>query len=131
MDPNHLLLQDPSYDPYGFAKVATRTASSLAGAADACPGLVQKFFQTIFQLAESSSGLDQINQDMSLCSHSVVTSRDQVNQTLAQNVQGQWAQAVSLVASAFNVLTCHEVACAWRQPSSPKTKCILPLQALP
>ena len=56
------LLQDPSYDPYGFAKVATRTASSQAGAAAACPGNVQKFFQTIFDLGLSSSGLGQINQ---------------------------------------------------------------------
>ena len=55
-------LQDPSYDPYGFAKAATRTASSQAGAAPACAGNVQKFFQTIFQLGVSSSGLNQINQ---------------------------------------------------------------------
>ena len=60
-------LQDPSYDPYGFAKVTTRTASSESGAAPACAGNVQKFFQTIFQLGQSSSGLDQINQ-VSPCS---------------------------------------------------------------
>ena len=55
-------LQDPSYDPYGFAKVATRTASKESGSAAACAGNVQLFFQTIFQLGQSSSGLAQINQ---------------------------------------------------------------------
>ena len=90
-------MQDPSYDPYGFAKVATRTASSESGSAAACPGNVQKFFQTLFQLAKTKSGLDQINQDMSLCTDSLVTSVDQMNGTLAQFVQGQWVSAVSLL----------------------------------
>lgn len=56
------LLQDPSYDPYGFAKVATRAASSQFGAAEACPANVQKFFRTIFRIGLGSSGIDQINQ---------------------------------------------------------------------
>ena len=92
-----LTLQDPSYDPYGFAKVATRTASSEGGSAAACPANVQKFFQTIFSLANTSDGLNQINTDMNLCSDSMVSSYDQVNQTLAQYVQDQWTTAVSKV----------------------------------
>ena len=95
--PERLLLvsQDPSYDPYGFAKVATRAASSEGGSADACPSNVQDFFQTIFSLANTSDGLNQINTDMHLCSDSMVSSYDQVNQTLAQYVQMQWVSAVT------------------------------------
>lgn len=88
-------MQDPSYDPYGYAKVATRTASSQAGAAPACSRNVQKFFQTIFQLGQSPSGLDQINQEMSLCSNSLVTSYTDVNSSLAGWVQYRWINAVS------------------------------------
>lgn len=88
-------MQDPSYDPYGFAKVATRTASSEAGSAAACAANVQKFFQTLFQLAPTRAGRVQINQDLKLCTNSMVTSTDQMNQTLAQFVQGQWVSAVS------------------------------------
>ncbi len=88
-------MQDPSYDPYGFAKVATRAASSEGGSADACPSNVQDFFQTIFSLANTSDGLNQINTDMNLCSDSAVSSYDQVNQTLAQYVQMQWVSAVT------------------------------------
>lgn len=90
-----LVSQDPSYDPYGFAKVATRAASSEGGSADACPANVQEFFQTIFSLANTSDGLNQINTDMNLCSDSMVSSHDQVNQTLAQYVQMQWVFAVT------------------------------------
>ena len=90
-----LVSQDPSYDPYGFAKVATRAASSERGSADACPANVQEFFQTIFSLANTSGGLNQINTDMNLCSDSMVSSYDQVNQTLAQYVQRQWVSAVT------------------------------------
>ena len=32
------MVQDPSYDPYGYAKVATRAASAEGGAAAACAG---------------------------------------------------------------------------------------------
>ncbi len=90
-----LVSQDPSYDPYGFAKVATRAASSEGGSADACPSNVQDFFQTIFSLANTSDGLNQINTDMHLCSDSMVSSYDQVNQTLAQYIQMQWVSAVT------------------------------------
>ncbi|KAL3145923.1 hypothetical protein ABBQ38_015287 [Trebouxia sp. C0009 RCD-2024] len=84
---------DPSYDPYGFAKVATQTASSQAGAAPACSANVQKFFQTLFQLGQSPSGLDQVNQDMFLCSNSMVTSYTDVNSSLATWVQFRWTEA--------------------------------------
>ncbi len=90
-----MALQDPSYDPYGFAKVATRAASSEGGSAAACPANVQQFFQTIFSLANTPGGLEQINSDMNLCSDSMVTSHDMVNSTLAQYVQMQWVSAVS------------------------------------
>ncbi|DBA71821.1 TPA: hypothetical protein ACH3X2_010974 [Trebouxia sp. C0005] len=96
---------DPSYDPYGFAKVATRAASSEGGSADACPSNVQDFFQTIFSLANTLDGLNQINTDMQLCSDSQVSSYDQVNGTLAQYVQGQWVSAAQYNAPIANVGT--------------------------
>ncbi|DBA80617.1 hypothetical protein WJX77_006015 [Trebouxia sp. C0004] len=83
---------DPSYDPYGFAKVATRAASSEGGSAAACPANVQKFFQTIFSLGASASGRKTINTDMSLCSDSTLASDDDV-QSLALYVQNQWTTA--------------------------------------
>ncbi|DBA69290.1 TPA: hypothetical protein ACH3X2_012961 [Trebouxia sp. C0005] len=83
---------DPSYDPYGFAKVATRTASSEGGSAAACPANVQKFFQTILSLGASASGRKTINTDMSLCSDSTLASDDDV-QNLALYVQNQWTTA--------------------------------------
>lgn len=91
-----LTLQDPSYDPYGFAKVATRTASSEGGSAAACPANVQKFFQTILSLGASASGRKTINTEMSLCSDSTVASDDDA-QNLALYVQNQWTTAVSKV----------------------------------
>lgn len=115
------MLQDPSYDPYGFAKVATRTASSQAGAAPACSANVQKFFQTLFQLGQSPSGLDQVNQDMSLCSNSMVASYTDLNSSLAAWVQFRWTDAVS--SSSFimiNVITTmHHHAHALCSPISP------------
>jgi len=87
-------VQDPSYDPYGYAKVATRAASSEMGSAAACPDNVQKFFKTLFALAKNSSGLDQINADMKLCPDSMVKTYDQVNQTLAAFIQSAWTSAV-------------------------------------
>ena len=89
-------LQDPSYDPYGFAKVATRAASSEGGSAAACPANVQKFFQTIMSLGTSASGRKTINTDMSLCSDSTLASDDDVL-NLALYVQNQWTTAVSEV----------------------------------
>jgi len=89
-------LQDPSYDPYGFAKVATRAASSEGGSAAACPANVQKFFQTILSLGATASGRKTINSDMSLCSDSTLASDDDV-QNLALYVQDQWSTAVSEV----------------------------------
>lgn len=89
------LLQDPSYDPYGFAKVATRAASSEGGSAAACPANVQKFFSTILSLGSSATGRKQISTDMSLCSDSTLASDDDA-QTLALYVQNQWTTAVGL-----------------------------------
>lgn len=83
---------DPSYDPYGFAKVATRAASSEGGSAAACPANVQKFFQTIMSLGTSASGRKTINTDMSLCSDSTLASDDDVL-NLALYVQNQWTTA--------------------------------------
>jgi len=87
-------VQDPSYDPYGFAKVATRAASSEMGSAAACPENVQNFFKMLFALAKNSSGLNQINTDMNLCPDSMVKTYDQVNQTLAAFIQSAWTTAV-------------------------------------
>ncbi len=98
----HLSLQDPSYDPYGFAKVATRTASSEGGAAANCPTNVRKFFQTLSSLSDTTTGLKQINNDMSLCSDSKVESADDVG-TLAQYVQTQWVTAVSYIPHLLHV----------------------------
>ena len=89
-----LYLQDPSYDLYGFYKVATRTASSEAGSAAACPANVQKFFKTIFSLANTRGGLQQINDGLQLCRNSTVASPSDVL-ALAQFVQFQWTNAVS------------------------------------
>ena len=89
-----LLLQDPSYDPYAFAKVATRSASSEGGSAPACAANVRKFFQTIMSDNHTTSGLQQINNAMSLCSESQVESASDVL-VLANYVLYQWVSAVS------------------------------------
>lgn len=88
-------VQDPSYDLFGFAKIATRTASSQAGAAAACPTNVQKFFVTLFARAQSPAGLELINTDLNLCLKSHVGSYTQVNQTLAKYFQNLWVSGVS------------------------------------
>ena len=88
-------MQDPSYDPYGFAKTATFAASSAGGSAPACATNVQNFFQTILALAGNSTGLDDINTNMDLCPDSQVNSLDDVNSTLAKYVMTQWISAVS------------------------------------
>lgn len=100
---NHVILhhlglsvQDPSYDPYGYAKVVTRAASSIGGSTAACPGNVQKFFKTLFDLAKTQDGFQQINTAMSLCDGATVDSYDAVNQSLAQTLSSQWTQAVSI-----------------------------------
>jgi len=67
-------VQDPSFDPYAFAKVATRTASSEAGSAAACPLNVQNFFKELFALANNSTGIKTINHHMKLCSDSALKS---------------------------------------------------------
>lgn len=89
------VLQDPSYDPYGYAKVATRTASSEVGAAAACPANVQSFFKMLFTMATTKSGLQQINTQLSLCSDSQMQTADDVNTTLASFVRIAWTNAVS------------------------------------
>ena len=88
-------MQDPSYDPYGYAKVATRTASSEVGAAAACPANVQAFFKTLFTMAETESGLQDINTQLSLCDDSLVKTANDVNFTLASFVRIAWTNAVS------------------------------------
>lgn len=90
-----LHLKDPSYDPYGFAKIATRTASSEAGSAAACPTNVHKFFTTLFARAQTPEGLEQINTDLNLCRNSEVQSYGDVNATLAYYVLSSWVSAVS------------------------------------
>ena len=90
-----MVLQDPSYDPYGFAKVATQAASSKGGSAARCPSNVQKFFTTLLSLGNTPPGIEQINDDMNLCSDSAVASAADVG-NLAQFVQSQWVSAVSL-----------------------------------
>lgn len=90
-------VQDPSYDPYGYAKVATRTASSVVGAPASCPANVQAFFKTLFTMAETDSGLQDINTQLSLCSDSQVKTADDVNQTLASFVRIAWTNAVRLL----------------------------------
>lgn len=82
-------------DPYGFAKVATRAASSEMGSAAACPTNVQNFFKTIFAMANSTSGLAQIDSALNLCQDSRVTLYDDVNQMLAAFVHFSWTSAVS------------------------------------
>ena len=89
-------LQDPSYDIFGFAKIATRTASAEAGAAAACPANVQKFFSTLFARAQTDSGLQQINADLNLCQDAYVSSYADVNRTLAAYVQNTWVSGVSM-----------------------------------
>ncbi|KAL0040914.1 hypothetical protein WJX79_009751 [Trebouxia sp. C0005] len=84
---------DPSYDPYGFAKIATRTASSEAGSAAACPTNVHKFFTTLFARAQTPEGLEQINTDLNLCRNSEVQSYGDVNATLAYYVLSSWVSA--------------------------------------
>lgn len=101
-------LQDPSYDAFGFAKIATHTASSQAGAAAACPANVQKFFSSLFARAQTFSGLDQINVDLNLCHNSYVGSYSDVNQTLAAFVQSVWVSGVS-----SPLLCCCIWACIW------------------
>ena len=100
------LLQDPSYDPYGFAKVATFAASSEGGSAAACPTNVQKFFSTMLSLGSSASGRKTINTDMSLCSDSTLASDDDA-QNLALYVQNQWTTAVGLTVVTFDQCDLH------------------------
>lgn len=88
-------LQDPSYDIFGYAKIATWTASSQAGSAAACPANVQKFFATLFARAQNPAGLALINQELNLCPESYVGSYTQVNQTLAKYFQNLWVSGVS------------------------------------
>ena len=88
-----LLLQDPSYDPYAFAKVATRTASAEGGSAPACADNVRKFFQSIMSDNRTTSGLQQINSGLNLSSDSQVESAADVL-TLANYVLFQWVSAV-------------------------------------
>ena len=85
--------QDPSYDPYSFAKVATRTASTEGGAAAACASNVRKFFQTVISMNSTKSGLNQINQGLNLCSDSQVESTADVG-VLTNYVSYQWVSAV-------------------------------------
>lgn len=85
---------DPSYDPSGYAKVATRTASSLAGAAAACPVNVQNWFKMLFSMAATSSGIEQINTQLKLCSDSLMQSATDVNFTLASAVRIAWTNGV-------------------------------------
>ena len=87
-------LQDPSYDPYGFAKVATRAASTEGGSAAACVSNVRKFFQTVISMNSTRSGLNQIDQGLKLCSDSQVASTDDVG-VLTNYVSFQWVSAVS------------------------------------
>ena len=89
------VVQDPSYDPYGYAKVATRTASSEVGAAAACPANVQSFFKMLFTMATTKSGLQEINTQLSLCSDSQMQTAEDVNTTLASFVRIAWTNAVS------------------------------------
>ena len=89
-----MTVQDPSYDPYGFAKVATRAASTEGGAAAACASNVRKFFQTVISMNSTRSGLSQINQGLNLCSDSQVSSTDDVGD-LTNYVSFQWVSAVS------------------------------------
>lgn len=88
-------MQDPSYDIFGYAKIATWTASSQAGSAAACPANVQKFFATLFNTAQNPAGVDLINTDLSLCPESYVGSYTQVNQTLAKYFLDLWVSGVS------------------------------------
>lgn len=90
-------VQDPSYDAYGYAKVATRTASSLAGAAAACPVNVQNFFKTIFAMAKTASGLQDLNKQLIICEGSEIKTAEDVNSTLAAYVRHMWTRAVSLL----------------------------------
>ena len=89
-----MLMQDPSYDPYAFSKVATRSASTEGGSAAACAGNVRKFFQTIMSDNHTTSGYQQINNAMSLCSDSQMGSASDVL-ALANYVLFQWISAVS------------------------------------
>ena len=86
-------MQDPSYDAFGFAKIATCTASSQAGCASVCPANVQKFFSTLFSRAETLSGRSQISTDLNLCQNE--ESYQDVNQTLAAFIQNAWVTGVS------------------------------------
>lgn len=92
-------MQDPSYDPYGYGKVATRTASSLAGSAAACPGNVQNFFKTIFAMATTPSGITDLNTQLGLCNDSKLKTAAEVNATLATYVLYTWIGAVSSYAA--------------------------------
>lgn len=83
---------DPSYDPYAFGKVATRSASTEGGSAAACAGNVRKFFQTIMSDNHTTSGYQQINNAMSLCSDSQMGSASDVL-ALANYVLFQWVSA--------------------------------------
>ena len=87
-------LQDASFDPYAFAKVATRTASSEAGSAAACPRNVQSFFKELFALSNNSTGVELINQHMKLCSDSKLKSAQDTS-GLASFLGELWVIGVS------------------------------------
>ena len=123
------IMQDPSYDPYGYYKAATRAATVEGGAASACAPNVQKFFQTVFDLARTSSGLDQINDNMNLCDDSQVHSYDDVNQTLAAYVTLQWAMAVRALANVCKL--CSAVLIVTKFCDLPLSVSALPLRRTP
>ena len=87
-------VQDPSFDPYAFAKVATRTASSEAGSAAACPLNVQNFFKELFALSNNSTGIKTINHHMKLCSDSDLKSAQDAP-SLANFLGYLWVVGVS------------------------------------
>jgi len=87
-------VQDPSFDPYAFAKVAIRTASSEAGSAAACPLNVQNFFKELFALSNNSTGIKTINHHMKLCSDSDLKSAQDAP-SLANFLGNLWVVGVS------------------------------------
>lgn len=93
------VLQDPSFNPFGYARLATRAASSEGGAAAACPTNVQSFFKTIFSMGNSSQGIQRIHQQLNLCRSSLpINSYNDVNSTLAPFFRVLWTVGVRLCA---------------------------------
>ena len=94
------VLQDPSFNPFGYARLATRAASSEGGAAAACPSNVQNFFKTIFSMGNSSQGIQQIHQQLHLCRSSLpISSYNDVNSTLAPFFRVLWTVGVRFCAT--------------------------------